>query len=204
MLLDVRHARTTSTTVLPILVVQDGAPELWNIMRSGLQAEPSVGEWHEAIDRFHLMEHLGAALTIIEDNPAARKLKLATWSRELDADDDAIDGIRAFFGAVESELSESEQKKLDEQRTYLENNHDRMRYATLRARGLPVGSGATEGACKSVVNVRAKRSGQRWHDEGVTASLTLRAIYLSERLGAFWVHLSATYRAEVRAKPAVA
>jgi hypothetical protein len=126
MLLDVRHARTTSATTLPILVVQDGAPELWNIMRSGLRAEPSVGEWHEAIDRFHLMEHLGAALMIIEDDPAERKRQLATWSKELDAHDEAIDGIRAFFRAVEIELSESEQKKLDEQRTYLENNHDRM------------------------------------------------------------------------------
>jgi hypothetical protein len=33
MLLDVRHARKTTTTVLPVLVVQDGAPELWSIMR---------------------------------------------------------------------------------------------------------------------------------------------------------------------------
>lgn len=203
MLLDVRHARTTSTTMLPILVVQDGAPELWNIMRSGLEAE-KVGAWHEAIDRFHLMEHLAAALSLIEDNPAERKLKLAAWSRELDADDGAIDRIRAFFSDVQIELSESQTEKLDKERTYLENNHDRMRYATLRAKGLPVGSGATEGACKSVVNVRAKRSGQRWHDEGLTASLTLRAIYLSERLHAFWTHLAASYRAEIGPKPAAA
>ena len=42
------------------------------------------------------------------------------------------------------------------------------------------GSGATEGACKSVVKMRAKGSGQRWHEEGITAVLTLRSAYLSE------------------------
>jgi hypothetical protein len=36
-----------------------------------------------------------------------------------------------------------------------------MRYAELVARGLPVGSGATEGACKSLVQVRAKSCSQR-------------------------------------------
>ena len=61
--------------------------------------------------------------------------------------------------------------------TFIENNGDRMRYVDLREAGLPIGSGATEGACKSLVSCRAKRSGQRWHGEGVAAVLTLRAIH---------------------------
>ena len=83
--------------------------------------------------------------------------------------------------------------------TYLVKNNDRMRYATLRRAGLPCGSGATEGACKSVVTMRTKRSGQRWHDAGVTAALSLRAIYLSERLPAPWSHFAAEYLAHVQA-----
>ena len=43
--------------------------------------------------------------------------------------------------------------------TFILNNNDRMRYATLRANGLPCASGATEGACKSVVMIRAKGCG---------------------------------------------
>jgi hypothetical protein len=83
--------------------------------------------------------------------------------------------------------------------TYLTNHQHRMRYATLRAHGLPCGSGATEGACKSVVTMRAKGSGQRWHEDGVTAALTLRAIYLSERLPTMWPHVAADFSAEIQA-----
>ena len=83
--------------------------------------------------------------------------------------------------------------------TYLVKNNDRMRYATLRRAGLPCGSGATEGACKSVVTLRTTRRGQRWHDEGVTAALTRRAIYLSERLPTLWAHFAAEYSADVQA-----
>ena len=43
--------------------------------------------------------------------------------------------------------------------TYLVNHHDRMRYATMRAKGRPCESGTTKGACKSVVTMRTKRSG---------------------------------------------
>ena len=59
-----------------------------------------------------------------------------------------------------------------------------MRYATMRDVGLPIGSGVTEGACKSLVSVRAKGSGQRWKSKGVNAVLTLRASFLSDRLPA--------------------
>jgi hypothetical protein len=59
--------------------------------------------------------------------------------------------------------------------------------------------GATEGACKSVVMMRTKGSGQRWHEDGVSAALTLRAVYLSERLPTLWSHLAADYSADVQA-----
>lgn len=83
--------------------------------------------------------------------------------------------------------------------TSLTNNRKRMRYATVKAKGLPCGSGATEGACTSVVTARAKGSGQRWHEDGVTAALTFRAIYRSERLPTMWPHIAAEYTAQVHA-----
>lgn len=79
-------------------------------------------------------------------------------------------------------------------------NTDGMCYATpCAAPGLPCGSGATEGACKSVVTIRTKRSGQRWHTDGVTAALSLRATYLNERLLTLWSHFAAEYSADVQA-----
>jgi len=47
--------------------------------------------------------------------------------------------------------------------------------------------------------IRAKGCGQRWHEDGVTAALTLRALYLSERLPTLWPHFSADYSDDVQA-----
>jgi len=80
---------------------------------------------------------------------------------------------------------------------YFDNNASLMRYASLIDHGLPIGSGATEGACRSVIGARTKRSGQRWRPNGLEAVLTLRAIHMSERLQRFWAHLSRGYRAEI-------
>jgi hypothetical protein len=40
----------------------------------------------------------------------------------------------------------------------------------------------TEGACKSVITMRFKRSGQRWFEHGLSPCLQLRALHLNERL----------------------
>jgi len=47
--------------------------------------------------------------------------------------------------------------------------------------------------------MRTKGSGQRWHEDGVTAALTRRAVYLSGRLPAMWPHIMADYSADVQA-----
>ena len=41
-----------------------------------------------------------------------------------------------------------------------------MRYDRYRKRGLPVGSGVVESACKQIVGSRFKRAGCRWSKAG--------------------------------------
>ena len=57
-----------------------------------------------------------------------------------------------------------------------------MHDARLRAVGLPVGSGVTEGACQSVIKMRTNGSSQRWRPTGLEAVLTLRSMHMSDRL----------------------
>jgi hypothetical protein len=66
--------------------------------------------------------------------------------------------------------------------SYLDRHRKYLRYASARRRGLPIGSGVTEGACKSVITMRFKRSGQRWFEEGLSPCLQLRALHLNHRL----------------------
>jgi hypothetical protein len=63
---------------------------------------------------------------------------------------------------------------------------DRMRYAGLKRLGIPMGSGVTEGACKSLITARTKRSGQRWQHRGIESVLALRSILHSDRWPRFW------------------
>jgi hypothetical protein len=56
-----------------------------------------------------------------------------------------------------------------------------MAYRGLRARGLPMGSGAIESAIRRVVNLRLKGNGLLWYEENAEAMLVLRAAALTNR-----------------------
>jgi len=182
---------------LAVGVVQDGAAELWKLLRDALDAEPNIEGYEEAIDRFHLSERLGEVLAVLEPDDDERALLLEQWECELDTDDSAIDRIFDVIYRRLSHFSGSKYEILDKTLTYMENNGDRMRYASMIKKGLPIGSGVTEGSCKSLAGARVKRSGQRWHNSGVSAVLTLRSIHQSDRLPRFWNHLHRRYTAKV-------
>lgn len=62
---------------------------------------------------------------------------------------------------------------------YLRQRTKHMQYCAYRRRHLPIGSGVTEAACKTVFTQRLKLSGMRWKHEGARMVLTLRVILLS-------------------------
>ena len=182
---------------LGVGIVQDGAPEMWNLVREALAQYPEIDRVLEAIDRFHLMERLGKALVIVEPDEAVRKSLLREWTVDFEHRDSAIDSIEHQLIQRHSGLAADKAAELWDHLTYIRRNKDRMRYVTLRVAGLPVGSGATEGGCKSVVGKRACGSGQRWHDPGLRNVLMLRALHQSGRLPRFWSHMARRYTAKV-------
>lgn len=198
MMADVRRAREQDRT-LPVGIMQDAAPEVWTLVRNGLREQAGITRWLEGVDRYHVTERLAEVLQIAEPDESTRRQLLAQWNRELDVDDDTIDRIAQWLSDRLDSHKGQDREKLDAHWTFLCNNNDRMRYAKLRRAGLPCGSGATEGACKSVVMIRAKGCGQRWHDDGVNAALALRAIYMSERLPTIWPHFAREYTAVLEA-----
>jgi hypothetical protein len=189
---------------LTVGIVQDGAPEMWNLMRGLLQPlrnRALLVDWHEAIDLPHLVERLGEAFKLVQDDPAET---VAYWKKALIERDTAIDTIEAILKRKLSSLSGETRELLQEHLTYIENNKDRMRYARLRRLGLPIGSGVTESTAKNVVNMRTKRSGQRWSVRGLQGVLTLRALLKSDRLARFWSVLSRRYVVNVNTLAAAA
>ncbi len=62
---------------------------------------------------------------------------------------------------------------------YLRRHRRWMDYARYRRLGLPIGSGVTEAACKTVFTQRLKRSGMRWGKEFGQVIVDLRVLHLS-------------------------
>jgi hypothetical protein len=77
---------------------------------------------------------------------------------------------------------------------YLRKHTPWMRYSQYRRRGMPIGSGVTEAACKTVFTERLKRSGMTWRHEGGQVILDLRVLVLSK----VW-HIA--HEAYLRSKP---
>ena len=80
---------------------------------------------------------------------------------------------------------------LDAAISYFENHLSKMDYSSYRQAHLPIGSGVTEAACKTIVKQRMCGSGMKWKETGATALLRLRALVLSEgRWDQFWSKIS--------------
>jgi hypothetical protein len=62
---------------------------------------------------------------------------------------------------------------------YLRKHGKWMRYVEYRQQGLPIGSGVTEAACKTVFAERLKRSGMTWGIAGGQVVVDLRVLQLS-------------------------
>lgn len=193
---DLERARRQNPQ-LPIVIVQDGASELWGLMWRALRAQGlSKGDWIDVIDRYHLNEHLAAALALVEKDPDRRAEIYANWQHQLDHRDRAIIEIRAWLAERRAQVAKSQRRVFESHIDYI--LIDRFfRYARLRRAGLPIASGVTEGACKSLITTRFKRSGQRWYQDGLTSVLTLRALHQSDRLDFFWLRMITRYEAKI-------
>jgi len=187
MMADLRRAREQQPH-LRIAVVQDGAAELWTLMRNALRLElqtpPFAIRWHETIDRYHLMHHLAEGLELLVPKESVRQRVFRRWQRELDDDDHAIERIHRWFDRVATSQKRWS-KMLQAVGRYI-GDHRMFRYARARKLGLHQASGVTEGACKSLVTKRTKRSGQRWRPRGIAAVLALKSLLHSDRFDRFW------------------
>jgi hypothetical protein len=76
-------------------------------------------------------------------------------------------------------MSATRKKLFRQAYNYLRTRTQHMQYAAFRGRGLPIGSGVTEAACKTVFTQRLKLSGMRWTDPGAQTILNLRVLLLS-------------------------
>jgi hypothetical protein len=112
--------------------------------------------------------------------------------------DEVITELARLARKLGGSRRKSRRKRLHSELTYFTNQRDRMDYAAYQARGLPIGSGLVEAACKTLATQRLKRSGMSWRD-GKQAILTIRSLQQSGRWSAAWGLLSAHFRVPILA-----
>jgi hypothetical protein len=197
LLADLRRALAQRPT-LHVGVVQDNAPELWNVMRAALRADPVMRhrKWRETVDWYHLMQYLARVLAVLIRCPSERAQLLGSWRAALLRSDRAVHTIVQWIDQWLGLDSKSRKFRalVRVHGIYLVYTRH-FRYASLASLGLYAGSGVTEGACKSLIKMRANRSGQRWTRKGVDGVLAIASLLQSDRLDAAWPHFERHYRA---------
>ncbi len=164
---------------LKIIKIADGAKDNWTYLEDTL----SQGEC--VLDFYHASEHLFAAMEAIYGKGDACTYTQHAKYRVLLRDDEH--GVDKVLRHLRYHLRKTPNKKaLKAEVTYFSNQRHRCHYAKLKAENKPIGSGVVEAACKSIVQLRIKRSGQRWDDNGGQAILTFRSLVKSKPFDQAW------------------
>jgi hypothetical protein len=92
--------------------------------------------------------------------------------------------MKTFQG---KKMSNKIAEQLESSMTYFENHISQMNYAQSIAENIPIGSGVTEAACKTLVKQRLCQSGMKWLERGASVVLGLRTLAQSPgRWKQFW------------------
>ncbi len=154
-----------------IVCVSDGAAWIWAIVFLCFSSRIEVLDWWHAVQRLWVIA--GGTFEPVNARPwvaSAKGWLMASRLRYL------FRQVRRLYPR-QRPLPEEVRQAVG----YLFRNRRRMDYAHYRALGLPIGSGAVESACKTVVQARMKQAGMRWSRSGAQSMLALRCLLLSDR-----------------------
>ena len=138
--------------------------------------------WEWVLDFFHVCSYVGQVAESLFGRQtkagAAWFARMRRWLR--DRPGGAAHIVRsAMQHRARRQMSKAAQTAFWKAYRYLRKHQRWMDYAGARRRGLPIGSGVTEAACKTVFTQRFKRSGMRWGRESGQVILDLRVLQLS-------------------------
>jgi hypothetical protein len=154
----------------PIGALGDGAPWIWEGYAAYLPHRVEI------LDFYHALEHVGVVAAAL----FAGSSEQAAWRQRIKKNllrygpGTLLRALRKWQPAT-PEAGEVRRQELG----YFERNMHRMDYPTYLKAGLPIGSGAVEGACKHLIADRFKGAGMRWNVPTAEPVLHLRAALLT-------------------------
>jgi hypothetical protein len=166
------------------LGIADGAASNWRFLEQHTD--------RQLIDFFHATEYVGkiAQATYPQRQAASKR---SQWQHahcgKLKHDPEALDALIGDAARLSQRhtLSQANRDDVLSAWTYFTNHRHQMDYPGFIAAGLPIGSGVTEAACKTLVKQRLCASGMRWKNKGAKIVLSLRALtHTTGRWTQFW------------------
>lgn len=138
-------------------------------------------QWYRIVDYYHTTERI---TTMAESLFGKNSTQGDAWARRMrklllkpHGPSRVLHSAAALAGRTK--MGRERRKEFDKAYNYIRRRTRFMDYHGYRQMHLPIGSGVTEAACKTVFTQRLKLSGMRWKSEGGQAVLNLRVLLLS-------------------------
>lgn len=160
--------------------VADGASDNWTFLK------PKVD--NETLDFWHANDYLSTASKVFSTS----KSKQTEWfivarhflRYQQGGAEELLEDMKSFR---RKKMNKTKKVKLEACITYFSNHHHQMNYVEAVEKGLPIGSGVTEAACKVIVKERLCCSGMMWKQPGAQNVLTIRSLtHTNGRWSQFW------------------
>lgn len=151
-------------------------------------------EWLRIADFYHVSERIWTMAEALFTQ--GQEQKANAWARRMLKDLKRPSGASRVLHSAASlyhrrRLGKTRKANFWKAYRYLQRRTAHMRYYDYKRDHLPIGSGVTEAACKTIYTQRLKLSGMRWSHTGARRILTLRTILLS----GVWTSTFAAYLA---------
>src|SRR5712691_702383 len=158
----------------------DGAEWIWKrVERLSTLAEIPAAKLVEVLDFSHASQYLSETIATSRHLPQAQRRAL--YKRLRHALRHQTDGVAVVQEALCALATTRRTMAITRAVRYVEAHAHRMRYVTLEARKLPIGSGQVESAVRRVVNLRCKAPGSFWTETTVSGLMHLRAAFKAGR-----------------------
>lgn len=164
--------------------IADGAKNNWSFLEKHTKMQ--------LLDFYHVTEYLAkcayAAYPQKTGKPERTKWldeRCHQLKHNQGAPEMILEELKSFL--CKRKLTREVRENLESTITYFTNNIHRMNYAEHVKNNLPIGSGVTEAACKTLIKQRFCKSGMRWKQTGIKVVLRLRELmHTTGRWQQFW------------------
>ena len=169
---DIESVKEQFPNVLSIGLA-DGAHENWSFLNDHTDCQ--------LLDFYHASEYLGSVGRVLfPDNAEEREVWIEDQCHKLKHNTGGATRFLTLMEETKLGLKKKTEKEiLTKAITYFKNNikEKRMEYYKYVDSVLPLGSGATEAACKVIVKQRMCKSGMRWQNDGAQIVLATRSLH---------------------------